>query len=117
MFYCPACMNEIMRPLPVEPVYTLDEVAVIVPISRNTLNQILKRERQELIRRYGEPLYKRTKGARYIRLLRAREVRYVRAIHFHERTENGYERIITIRDIDDDQISYGYGRGNETFAT
>ena len=113
MLYCPSCMFEITRPLPVEPVYTLDEVSVIVPIVRNTLNQILRREKVRLST-VGEPLYKRTKGGRFIRVLRAREVRMVRAIHLHVHHSSGYVRLITLEDLADGEIANGTCRSEQT---
>jgi len=87
VFYCPNCMHEMPRALPVEPLYTRDEVCALVPC----LPRWLKRHQSDAF--MSEPTYMLDPEKRKHRLFTARDVKNLRTRRLaqHSRTTNRVE--------------------------
>jgi len=45
--FCPRCSTE-MQPLPLEPLFTMEEAALIVPCSPNSVRQLISRHKERM---------------------------------------------------------------------
>ena len=84
-FTCPHCGGTYDTPLPsyLEPLFTINESAQLLGLTRQSVQTFLKQHREIPKRyRYG-------KGGRLVRMLTAREVRYIRLSRLWERDDKG----------------------------
>jgi hypothetical protein len=76
--HCPSCGAAVTVPLPVEPVYRLDTVAVLLGMTAPAVRTALARYRADL----SPPLYRR-RGRTQYRMLTASDVRALRSRTLH----------------------------------
>lgn len=86
-FFCPNCMHEMSRALPVEPLFTSDEVVALVPC---TIRWLRRYHNESYM---NEPIYMLTNERRRRRMYTARDVRNLRKRRLaqHARTTNRIE--------------------------
>ena len=72
---CPRCDFAILPEIPIEPLYTLPDVAMVIPTRLSTLKRALTRHKAQL----GPPWYSGSWGRRH-RLLSASDVRFLRSV-------------------------------------
>jgi hypothetical protein len=76
--HCPACGGRVTVPLPVEPVYRIDTVAVLLGLSVEGLRSALTRYKSDL-----SPARYRRRGRTQFRMLTASDVRALRERTLH----------------------------------
>ena len=95
-YTCPHCHASFPKPSPVEPLYTLEEAAALVPMRHSTLKTYLSKRKEY----FGEPIYMRlSRGVVQSRLLSASDVVKLRAMRTYVQQPGSRKRIPLIKRI------------------
>jgi len=75
--HCPGCGSVVAVPLPVEPLFSMQSAALLVPCSLRALKSLLYRHKHDP--QIGVPLYKLS-GRRQHRMLRGSDIKHLRSV-------------------------------------